>query len=86
MRKDPRWQQERKRLGVADGRSASVRESGLTVPIGAAVQQRMNRSLEMAIAVMWNQPREIIQVAAMAFFMGCVKAAPSRTGEVSGAS
>lgn len=56
--------------------------SGLTVPVDASVQRRMDSSFRAALGLMFGQPREIVTVAAMALFMGCVKAAPSRHGEI----
>ena len=63
---------------ASPGPSASGHGSGLIVPVDAAVQRRMDSSFRAALGLMFGQPREIVTVAAMAFFMGCVKAAPAR--------
>ena len=67
---------------VSPGPSASGHGSGLIVPVDAAVQRRMDASLRAGLGLMFGLPQEIVTVAAMAFFKGCVKAAPARMGRV----
>lgn len=67
---------------ASPGPSASGHGSGLIVPVDAAVQRRMDASLRAGLGLMFGLPQEIVTVAAMAFFMGCVKAAPARMGSV----
>ncbi len=67
---------------ASPGPSASGHGSGLIVPVDAAVQRRMDASLRAGLGLMFGLPQEIVTVAAMAFFMGCVKADPARMGRV----
>lgn len=70
------------RQSALRGPDSPARGSGLIVPVDAAVQRRMDASLRAGLGLMFGQPREIVTVAAMALFMGCVKAAPARMGRV----
>lgn len=78
------WEKRKERIRQAAlrGPDSPAPGSGLTVPVDASVQRRMDSSFRAALGLMFGQPREIVTVAAMALFMGCVRAAPSRHGDV----